>query len=443
MLVATGKRHVLFLQGPGSLFFHRFSLALEKAGVQVSKIHLCAGDLLFWPSRNGQSYRGSFEDWQNFIERYIVSHGVSDIVLFSDSRPYHRVATNVAKGLGVNVFAFENGYFRPDWITLEKGGVNGRSPFPRTREEIELLAAAAADPGDYSMPVKHNARLILGDITFHTASFFGTPLFRRYRRYRTANPVLETLGWIRRGFSRRSKVARSEARLRALLKSRRPFFLYPLQLDHDFQLSVDSPFSSISEASEAVIASFARHAPKDAVLLVKNHPRDNNLLDREHDIQEMAQRNGIPDRVSFVETGPNPLILSKALGMVTINSTMGTSALSHGLPVCALGRAVYNVEGLTYQGGIDQFWNDPVGPDMAFFKTFRRALIHSGQIRGEFGTSDVSDPVFDQCVLRVFVTPYRTAGLALNSTAETGNREPSGVDPVRDIAIAGASRRGG
>jgi len=442
MLVATGKRHVLFLQGPGSLFFHRFSLALEQAGVQVSKIHLCAGDLLFWRSRNAVSYRGSFDDWHGFVERYIVSNGVSDVVLFSDSRPYHRVATNVAKGLGVNVFAFENGYFRPDWITLEKGGVNGRSPFPQTREGVERLAADALDPGEQSIPVRHNARLILGDITFHTVSFFGSFLYPRYRRYRTANPVLETLGWIRRGLSRRGKVARSEARLDALLKSRRPFFLYPLQLDHDFQLSVDSPFSSINEASQAVIASFAHHAPSDAVLLVKNHPRDNNLVNRETDIEAMARRHGIADRVVFIESGSNPLILSRALGMVTINSTMGTSALSHGLPVCALGRAVYNVEGLTFQGTLDQFWNGPVAPDLVFFKLFRRALIHSGQVRGEFGTSDLRDSVFEQCVVRLLVTPYRSAGLALNASMDASSRDHENEGAIRDAVVAGASRRG-
>lgn len=441
MLVATGKRHVLFLQGPGSLFFHRFSRALEHAGMQVSRIHLCAGDLLFWPSRNGVSYRGSFDDWQTYIERYIVAHGVSDLVLFSDSRPYHRVATNVAKSLGVNIFAFENGYFRPDWITLEKGGVNGRSPFPRSRREIEKLAAIAADPGDRSVPVKHNARLILGDIVFHTVSFFGSFLYPRYRRYRTANPALETLGWIRRGLSRRAKAARSTAQLDALLASGRRFFLYPLQLDHDFQLSVDSPFSSISEASDAVIASFALHAPKDTMLLVKNHPRDNNLIDRERDTLEMAKRHDVADRVIFVETGPNPLILSRALGMVTINSTMGTSALSHGLPVCALGRAVYNVEGLTCQEGVDRFWHNPTPPDMAFFRAFRRALIHSGQIRGEFGTNDPRDPVFEQCVLRLFVTPYRSAGLALHASPEATLREPADLDPVADVALAANPRQ--
>ena len=60
MLVATGNRHVLFLQGPGSMFFYRFALTLRRSGIKVSKIHLALGDILFWGRRDATVFRCRF-----------------------------------------------------------------------------------------------------------------------------------------------------------------------------------------------------------------------------------------------------------------------------------------------------------------------------------------------------------------------------------------------
>jgi capsular polysaccharide export protein len=420
MLVATGNRHVLFLQGPGSMFFYRFALTLRRSGIKVSKIHLSFGDLVFWGRRDSTVFRRRFDEWAPFVERYMVHNGVSDIVLFSDSRPYHRVAVDVAKGLGINVFVFENGYFRPDWITFERGGVNGRSSFPRNRAGIERIAAEIPDPGVEAKSLRFNRHLLLGDWTWHAFNLLGTPMFPHFRRHRPAHPLHELWGATRKVIKWYPRHLRAKARLKALLDSGRPYFFFPLQLDQDFQLFVDSPFSSISAATEHVVASFARHAPADCLLLIKNHPHDSNLVDRERDTARIARRHGVADRVVFLETGTNPLILANARAVVTINSTMGTSGLWHSLPVCVLGSAIYDLDGLTHQGGLDGFWQAPTPPDMDFFRTFRRALIHATQARGEFGSGSSGEPTFQECLYRLVVTPYRTAGLSLKRSGEAG-----------------------
>ena len=133
MLVAPGERHVLFLQGPGSFFFLRLAQACKAVGMTASKINLCAGDYVFWPGGAVTPYRGSFADWPAFIEHYLVSNGVSDVVLFSDSRPYHRIATDIAHGLGINVFVFENGYFRPTGSPSSWAASMAAPRFPRIR----------------------------------------------------------------------------------------------------------------------------------------------------------------------------------------------------------------------------------------------------------------------------------------------------------------------
>ena len=434
MLVAPGERHVLFLQGPGSLFFLRLAEALKSVGIAVSKINLCAGDYLFWPANSVTPYRGSLADWPTYIEHYLISQGVSDVVLFSDSRPYHRLATDIAHSLGINVFVFENGYFRPDWITFEKGGVNGRSPFPRDPAQIIALAQESREQVKPSRNLRRPGRLVLGDVVFHIATWLGTPFFPRYTRFRSPHPCAEALGWIVKAAKRMGKVSRAQQNWQAIRAGGRRIFFYPLQLDHDFQLSVNSDFASLTEATTTILSSFAANAPKDAVLVVKNHPRDNNLIDREREVNRLSAEIGIADRVYFLETGSNPDIFQHCIGMVTINSTMGTSALFHEVPVCALGRAVYAIEGLTHQSGLDTFWTTPTQADPEFFRQFRHAIIQASQVQGEFGATHPDEQQFADCVVKLHMTSFRPAGLNMvrdiSRAQAVGAHSPSAPDPA-------------
>jgi hypothetical protein len=90
--------------------------------------------------------------------------------------------------------------------------------------------------------------------------------------------------------------------------------------------------------------------------------------------------------------------------------------------VCTLGRAIYDLDGLTHQGDLDGFWHAPAKPDMSFFRTFRRALIHATQARGEFGSGSSGEPTFQECLYRLVVTSYRTAGLSLKEAGAAGAR---------------------
>ena len=43
---------------------------------------------------------------------------------------------------------------------------------------------------------------------------------------------------------------------------------------------------------------------------------------------------------------------------------------------------VYDMAGLTHQGGLDGFWAEAAAPDRALFRNFRRALAGTVQVRG-------------------------------------------------------------
>ena len=73
---------------------------------------------------------------------------------------------------------------------------------------------------------------------------------------------------------------------------------------------------------------------------------------------------------------------------------------------------------------------------MGFFRTFRRALIHATQVRGEFGSGSSGEPTFQECLYRLVVTPYRTAGLSLKGAQEAVSRDPSLGRPASDLGEA-------
>ena len=63
-----------------------------------------------------------------------------------------------------------------------------------------------------------------------------------------------------------------------------------------------------------------------------------------------------------------------------INSTVGLSSLFHGTPVKTLGRAVYDLPGLTVQRPLDELWSSPDAVDAEAFEAYRTNLILRNQI---------------------------------------------------------------
>ena len=53
------------------------------------------------------------------------------ILCFGDCRPLHKEAKRWAKSKGIRFLAFEEGYLRPQFITVEEDGVNAYSSLPR------------------------------------------------------------------------------------------------------------------------------------------------------------------------------------------------------------------------------------------------------------------------------------------------------------------------
>jgi capsular polysaccharide export protein len=102
---------------------------------------------------------------------------------------------------------------------------------------------------------------------------------------------------------------------------------------------------------------------------------------------EYAAAAGVSGRVVYVEGGSPDELVRNSLGLVTVNSTMGILALTFGVPVVALGHAIYDMPGLTFQDGIDGFWRSAVAPDPLGFDAFRRVVAARTQVNGGFYSS--------------------------------------------------------
>ena len=381
---ASISRRYLFLQGMATGFFDRLGHALAGRGQFVFRINFNGGDRLFWSLPGAVDYRGDLTAWPAFLEARLTEWRITDIVLFGDCRPLHVAALKVAKARGVPVHVAEEGYIRPNWVTLEAGGVNRNSSLPRDPDWFRR-ASRATPAWDAGRPVRGAfLRRAVQDVVYNVATELLAWRYQSYHTHRPWHPFLEYAGWLKRFAGAGAARRRSAEKVEAVAASGRPYYLFPQQLDCDSQIRQHSPFKRIAPALETVIASFAAHAPSDRLLVIKEHPLDNWLTNWRRIVGDIARRHGVSDRVIYLEEGDVQALIAGAAAVVTVNSTVGIVALSKGRPVVALGSAIYDMDQLTFQGGLDAFWSEGAPPDPALFDAFRRVVAARTQVNGDF-----------------------------------------------------------
>jgi capsular polysaccharide export protein len=347
-------------------------------GVTVHRINISGGDLRDW--REGAvNFRGRFSEWPAFVDRYIREHGVTDLMLFGDCRPYHVSAHGIAQLRKVRTHVLEEGYLRPDWMTLEPEGVNARSSLSRNKGWF-LKEAKRLPPQPELPPITASFRRRARDSYWHYHSVVtGILEFPHYRSHRSSL-VVEGLGWLWK-LARQTRRELQTADLLSRLESKN-FFVFPLQLSTDSQIRVHSLFPDMQSAVSYTMESFAAHAPADIHLLLKSHPLDPGFFSWPRFIGRTARRLGIHGRIHFVSGGHLETMLESARGLVCVNSTSATLALARDIPVCTLGEAIYDIEGLTHQDHLDSFWSEPTPPEPGVYEAFRRVLVDRCLIRG-------------------------------------------------------------
>lgn len=379
-------RHYLFLQGVASPFFARLGDHLSTTGARVSKINFCAGDAWYWGRRPAWRFRRTVDCLDEYLRDRFAVHDFTDLVLFGSRRPVHLPAIELADAHDVRVHVFEEGYVRPNWLTLERGGVNADSALPRDPAwylEVDATLPRHAD----GKPAHSDIRVRAAhDMAYHLANGFNPLLYRGYRTHRPHRAPVEYAGWARRFARLPLRRSANEHRIRELGADRRPFYVLPLQLNADTQITVNSQYGGMPELIDTVLRSFARDAPAGSRLVIKNHPLDTGLIDYAGLISALERDLDLAGRVVYLETGALPRLLQHTAGVVTVNSTVGLIALAHRCPTLTLGTAIYDLPGLTFQGRLADFWDNAAPPDQRLFQAFRNTVIHTTQINGDLYT---------------------------------------------------------
>ena len=369
-------RRVLLVTLPFGRFGRDLVRAFRDAGAEVRHMVFNTGDLLSRRGPGGIHHQEGAAEWPRRLAELAPSF--TDILIFGESGPYNEAVMALPKGGGARIWVLENGYFRPDWITLERGGANAGSPLPRDRAGY---AAEWPEPPP-PVPVGPATRSLAFNISlYYFVELYGRWLFPRHKPAFAAPPWRQAVGHTWRYF-RGLLIGKPDDRL--VVDQSRPYFLVCLQRDGDSQLLRHSPLPDNAAFLEAVMHSFSHHAPPEVNLVVKNHPLDPGLIDLEMLTAQAAHAHGVAGRVRFVDGGNLARLCRGALGLVVNNSSSAFSALGFGTPVKAKGRALFNFEGLTDQKPLDAFWSDPTPPDPDLFRRFRAQVMVRTQINGSF-----------------------------------------------------------
>ncbi len=399
---ATQPRVVL-LQGPTGPFFGRLQDALVAAGWSAVKINFNAGDRLFHGNGRDISFSGSLEDWPQWLEGFLRNFPADAVLMFGDQRPIHIAARKVAQAMGVRAICFEEGYLRPDYVTVEIDGNNAASPLRRWRPP-----AAPRPTPPKPVPMPHNA---FPNMARHAAQYYVAMeadflRFPEYRHHRQRGIIRESLLWIRNWVRKaRWRSFNLQAIHNIIEKHDSGYFVVALQVHDDLQLRRHGCGWTPEKLIEGAIGSFARLAHPQHHLVVKAHPLDRGHSAGREFTSKIAALHQVGDRVHYVDDGSVGLLARHSRGMITVNSTSAMASFAHGKPVLALGESFY--EHLTANGqdrtnaALDRFWRLAPMVDMRRWEAFSNHMIETSLVNGNFYIEEQIGPTCERVMARL------------------------------------------
>ena len=381
------QRTFLFLQGPTSPFFSHMGDKLLNCGAKVLRVNFNLGDAIYWRNKPSWQFRQDIASLPEWLEEKLIKYNISDIIMFGDTRPVNAPAVPLAKRHNIRLHVLEEGYLRPNFLTIEEGGVNGFSTLPKDPRWYSQVGPNLPELPEIEKTVNIAnpiAVLALHEIGYHLPGLLNFIFFPYYKTHRPFISPVELFGWARRLSIMPWYKKRDATKLKQLIDSGQKYFMLPLQLGSDSQIKTHSPFKSVTEVIQTTLKSFAMHAPNDSLIIIKNHPLDTGFANFKKIIKKYETQLGLKDRTLYIESGHLPSLLDHCEGCVVVNSTVGTSALIHNCRTLTLSNPVYNIAGLTATCSLDEFWSDNAKPDRKLLNYFRRVVIHTTQINGGF-----------------------------------------------------------
>lgn len=382
-------KSVTLLQGPVGPFFKKFSKYLKKRNTKVFKINFNLGDDLFYCTEAFR-FKGKIEELQNYLKNIFIKTSTEAVFLFGGYREIHVEAASIAKKMKIDIWVFEEGYIRPNYITLEKK----HSSFSSGKANLKIKFWTTNNNNVNFFSKKYLyvfERMVIFGFLYFTAGLFSHFFYPYYIHHKKFG-LAQGLYWLRAFIRKILYFLIDRIRTYRLLRNyTKKYFFVVLQVADDFAVVSNSSYKGIPAFIEEVIKSFAKVKEKYAMLVFKHHPMDRGYNQYGRFISECAKFYGIKDRVLYIHEVNNVKLIKNSCGAVAINSTMGFQILHYNIPIKVMGKAIYDYKGLTHQGCLDSFWENPQPVSRELFNRLKDYLIQTCQIPGSFYGRDINE----------------------------------------------------
>ncbi len=379
----ASPRKILIVQGDWEAGMSLLALDLKDAGHEVSKVVLCLPDLIY-KTRGIEThvFRKPLADFQTWLRELVEKEGYDTFFLYNHYRPYNQVAWDLAGEMDLECYVFELGLIRPNCVTVFS---KKSPPMLEMKQQWEKLLDGGPAPVVAEKPQALCQVSTFVKLAWFCSNFFisrlTSPLFPNFVDQRD----MRLWSHFKHGVIHlwRTLERTRDRELDPLFKGElaKKYYAVPLQVHSDTQITKCSDFHSIEQFINQVVTSFEKYAPPETKLVFKVHPMDRGYKDYTDLIAGLDSRLG-GNRILYVDRVHLPTLLENSIGVVNINSSVGISGLIHQVPVITLGRAVYDLEGLTFAGWLDAFWTKAEKPQSQQIKHFVNLLLATSQGRG-------------------------------------------------------------
>lgn len=269
-----------------------------------------------------------------YLKDFVRENQVDLVICHNDLRWQHAIAKNVCHEMGVKVLFFEEGYFRPDTITVDHSGVNSYSSLPKSAEFYRNANTKAKTLKSFAnaTSLQRILRLVHFNI-FMVLDTLGV-LFSINTETRNKEYSFKKYFGL---FINKLMVQTTPKAPSTALPDR--YIFVALQVSEDTQTVIHSPFAGTQDFIDTVEQAFYQmpKIARDHVKLVfKKHPMEGPKPYRFN-------------TESVVLTADTNYLIQNSIGVVLINSSTIAQCLRLNKPVITLGNSFFDISGLTYK----------------------------------------------------------------------------------------------
>jgi len=267
--------------------------------------------------------------YYNFLSRFIRRNQINLIIVQNDLVGHSAIALKAAERMKIKTVIFEDGLFRPNTVTFDEKGVNYFNSLPREKTFFQNINIDQEKFKQFIREEKGEVAPKEVKFPFSFLDFLKLVL----HPYRLKLYSAKFLTYLQDKAFRHHGIGTE-------------YIFLPLQVTTDTQVLIHSSLRSMDELIAICLKGLKRYNIKNKsnlLLAVKEHPSE-PMYDKIALMLEKYRKKGV---ICLKEADIKGLILgSKAV--ITINSTVGVEGLRYFKPVITLGKAFYNIEGISF-----------------------------------------------------------------------------------------------